>query len=89
MLHLIPPNRVDLFPRGDGIQSVAVRSSDNGRIVGGLGPPLNLQTGQPDLRQIPEMVNHAHIPGVENVGTLLVLFNGEILPGRFSSIRAY
>ena len=81
MLHLVPPHRVQRLSRGGGVNGVAVGAGDDGGVVGRLGPALQLQAVQTGFHELGHVVDHAHVPGVHNVGALVVLIDGEILPG--------
>ena len=83
VLHLVPPHRVNGAARGGIVQTVPVSAGDDGGIVGGFGPTLDLQTGQAHIQQVIQMVDHAHITGIQNIAALFVLFNGEIFAGAF------
>ena len=80
MLHLVPPHRVNGLPCRHIVNHMAVSPGDNGGVVGRLGPAFNLDTVHPGFHQILQVVDGAHIPGVENVGALFVLVHREILP---------
>ena len=47
---------------------MAVCAGNNGGIVGALGPALDLQAAEARLRQIVQVIDHAHIPGVHDIG---------------------
>ena len=79
VFHLVPPHGIDGLPCRRGVQTVAVGPGDDGRVVGGLGPALDLQTGEARAAQVPQVVDHAHVPGVQDIGALLVLKHREIL----------
>ena len=81
MLHLVPPHRVYGPSGGRIVQHVAVGPGYDGRVIGGLGPALDLQAVHPGIHQVVQVVDHAHIPGIHDVGALLVLEHREILPG--------
>jgi hypothetical protein len=81
MVHLFPPDGVCGTTCEGVIQTVAVSAGNDGGIVGRLGATLDLQAVQSHLTQIVQMIDHAHITGVQDVRTLLVLLNGEILAG--------
>ena len=81
MLHLVPPDGIDRSPRRDIVQHVAVGSGDDGGIVAGFGPALDLQAVHPGVHQIVQMVDHAHVPGVHDISALFVLKHREILAG--------
>ena len=83
MLHLIPPHGVR-FPSGKGIvQAVPVRTRYNSGIVGRLGASFQLDAVHPCVQQLFQVVDHAHIPGIEDIASLFILENGEIFPGTF------
>ena len=81
MLHLVPPDGVCLPACGYVVDAVAVGSGDDGGIVGGLGPSLDFDAVNARFYQILQMVNGAHIPGIENVSALFVLENREVFSG--------
>ena len=81
VLHLVPPHRVQGLPRHSRVDGVAVGPGDNGGVVGRLGPALQLEGVESRLHQLPHMVDHAHVPGVQDVSFPIFLKNGEILPG--------
>ena len=81
VLHLVPPHRVQGLPGQGGIDGVAIGPGDDGGIIGRLGPALQLQRVQPRIHQLGHVVDGTHIPGVHDVGALLVLIHGEIFPG--------
>ena len=83
MLHLVPPHRVHRPPGGHVVQHMAIGPGYDGGVIGGLGPALNLQAVHPGVHQVVQVVDHAHIPGIHDVGALLVLEHREILPGPF------
>ncbi len=81
VLHLIPPHRVKRPSCGHVVQTMTVRAGNDGRVIGGLGPTLDLQAVHPGGHQVVQMIDHAHIPGVHDVGALFVLEHRKILPG--------
>ena len=81
MLHLVPPHGIQRLPSRYGIQTVAVGACNDGGVVRRLGPALDLQTVHAGGHQVVQMVDHAHIPAVHDVGTLLVLEHREVLAG--------
>ena len=78
MLHLIPPYRINGSARCHVINDMAVRAGNNGSVIGTLGPALDLQTAEARVHQLFHMVDHAHIPGVQDIGALLVLKHWEV-----------
>ena len=64
VLHLVPPHRVQGLPGQGGVDGVAIGPGDDGGIIGGFGPALDLQTGQAHIQQVIQMIDHAHIPGI-------------------------
>ena len=81
VLHFVPPYRVHGPPRGHVVQYMAVGSGDDGGVVAGLGPALDFQTVHTRVHQIVQMVDHAHVPGVHDIGALFILKHGEVLAG--------
>ena len=81
MLHLVPPDGVCLPACGYVVDAVAVGSGDDGGIVGRLCPSFNLDAVNARVHQVFQMVNGAHIPGIENVGALFILENREVFSG--------
>ena len=60
---------------------MTVSAGDDGCVVGGFCPPLNLDAVNARVHQILQVVNGAHIPGIEDISTLFILVDREILPG--------
>jgi len=81
LVHLGPPHRVQRLPGPGGVDGVAVGGGDNGGVVGALGPALDFQGIQSGVHQLGHVVDHAHVPGVEDEGPARVLPDGEILAG--------
>ena len=81
MLHLIPPHGVDGLSGQYVVQTVAVCTGDNRRVIRGLCAPLNLQTADSGIAQVVQMVDHAHVPGVHDIRTLFILVHRKILAG--------
>ena len=81
MLHLVPPDGVDALARPDLVDDVAVRAGDDGGVVLAFRAAFQLDAVDARVHDVVQMVDHAHIAGVHDVGTLLVLEHGEILPG--------
>ncbi len=83
MVHLVPPYLVHRTACGNVIDHMPVGTGNDGGIVGALGPALDLDAVNTGIHEIGKVVDHAHIPGIEDVSTLFVLVNGEVLPGPF------
>ena len=83
LLHLIPPDGIGGTSRPDIVEDMAVSAGDNSGIIGALGPALDLQAAEARLRQIVQVIDHAHIPGVHDIGPRPVLEYREIFPGPF------
>ena len=81
LLHLVSPDRVDLPACGDVVDHVAVRPGDNGGVVGGFRPSLDFDAVHADTHEVVQMVDHAHVPGVHDIGSLLILKDGEVFAG--------
>ena len=79
VFHLIPPDRVQGTARRCVVDTMAVSAGDDGRIVGGLGPAFDLDAVHTGVHQFLQVVDHAHIPGVQDIAAFFVLKNGEIL----------
>ena len=62
------------------INGPTVGGGDAGHIVGGLGPALDFQAGDARVHHLGDGVNHPQVVGVEEVGALLLLGEGEDLP---------
>ena len=60
---------------------MAIGIGDTCRIVGGFRPPLDLEGVDARINELRNMVDHIEIPGVHDIGAVVVLFNGEILAG--------
>ena len=80
MLHLVSPHRVHGPARRHIVNDMAVGAGDDGGVVGAFGPALDLHAAEARVHQLPHVVDHAHVPGVEDVGALLILEHREILP---------
>ena len=85
LAHLLiqPLGQGPAFEMGQVIlQGHAVGVGHHRHIVGGLRPALDLQAGHPGLHQFIQVLDHAQVLGVEDVGAgVRLLHNGEILPG--------
>ena len=78
VFNLITPDRVNVPPGKCVINTVPVRTGDNGGIIRGLGPAFNFDAVDAGLHQLLQMVNGAHIPGIENIGSFLIFKDREI-----------
>ena len=81
MIHLVPPDPVDLPAGVDIIQHMAVSAGDDGGIIGGFGAAFDLDAIDAGIHQLLQMVDGAHIPGIEDVGALFVFKDGEVFAG--------
>ena len=81
VLHFVAPDRVQGLALSGGIDAVAVGPCDDGGIVGRLGPALQLDAVHPGIHEVAQVVDHAHIPGVHDVGAFFVLENREVFSG--------
>ena len=81
VLHLVPPDGIQRQALRNRVNAVPVGACDNGGVVGGLCPALQLDAVHTGALQIVQVVDHAHIPGVHDVGALFVFKYGEIFPG--------
>ena len=81
MLHLITPDGIHRLPCRHSIQAMTISAGHDRRIISRLGTAFDLQAGNTGIHQIIQMVDHAHIPGVHDIGALLILENREILSG--------
>ena len=64
VIHLVPPDGVQLFTGGNIVDAVAVSTCDDGGIVGGFCPALNFDAVHACVHQVIQVVDHAHIPGI-------------------------
>ena len=79
--HLALPDRVER-PPGDGIvERVAVGIRDRADIIGALGAPLDLQARNAGRQQLRQVIDHAHVAGVEDVRPARVLRDVKHLAG--------
>ena len=79
-----PLRRHKVFrPAGGNIfvNSITVSISNNGCIILALCPALNLKGINACSVKVGYTVNHTKVTGIENICTVLVLVNGEILSG--------
>ena len=83
MLHLVAPNGVGRASGGNVIQHVPVRAGDNGGVVFALGAALDLDTVDPGVHDVAEVINHAQIARIHDISTLFILKDGKIFPGSF------
>ena len=66
----------------DGIvERVAVGIRDRADIIGALGAPLDLQTRDAGRQQLRQVIDHAHVAGVEDVRPARVLRDVKHLAG--------
>ena len=81
VLHLVPPDGVGGAALRHVVDGMAVSPGDDGGIIGGFGPALDLQAVHSGVHEVVQMVDHAHITGVHDVGTLFVLEHREVFAG--------
>ena len=79
VLHLIPPYRIHFPACRYIINDVAVGTGNDGSVIGAFCPSFDFQTAEADIHQLPNMVDHTHVPGVHDVSTLFIFKNREIL----------
>ena len=78
LLHLVAPDRVQGLARLHRVDAVAVGPGDDGGVIGGLGPALDLDGIHARPDEVGQVVDHAHVAGVHDVRPLLVLVDGEV-----------
>ena len=83
MLHLVAPDRIHSAARRYIIQYMAIGAGHNGGIVSGLGASFYFQAIHTGIHQIVQMIDHAHIAGIHDIGALFVFKYGEILTRAF------
>ena len=81
LFHFVPPDALQGLAGCGGVDGVAIGPGHNARVVGAFGPPLDLQGVQTSPEQFRNVVDHAHITGIENIRAALVLPDGEIFAG--------
>ena len=81
MVHLIPPDLVYGTACGQIVDDMAVSAGDDGGVVGGFCTALDLDAVHTGIGKLLQVVDHAHIPGVQDVSALFVLEHGEVFPG--------
>ena len=81
LVHLGPPQGVQRAALRRPVDGVAVGGGGHGGVIRALGPALDFQRVHPRLYQLGDVVDHAHIPAVEDKGLAVLLKHGEIFPG--------
>ena len=81
VLYLVTPDRVNGAACRDVVQHMAVGPGDDGGVVAGLGTALDLQAVHPRVHEVVQMVDHAHVAAVHNIGALFILKHGEVFAG--------
>ena len=64
VLYFVTPHRVRGLTLENGIDAVPVSAGDDGGIVAGFGPALQLDAVHARVHQVVQVVDHAHIPGI-------------------------
>ena len=83
VLDLVEPDRVGRLPRRDLVEHMAVGPRDDGGVVFALRAALNLDAVDARVHDVVQMTDHAHIAGVHDVRSLLVLKDGEVFARPF------
>ena len=78
VLDLVEPDRVGCLPRRDLVEHMAVGSRDDGGVVFALRAALDLDAVDARVHDVVQMTDHAHIAGVHDVRSLLILKDGEV-----------
>jgi len=82
LVYLPRPDRIEGLARGGGVHRVPVGVRDRRRVIRGLGAALQLEARDPGLQQRRNVLDHAHIPGVEDICPAVLRYF-KILPGAF------